>query len=893
MKKVLLFFAGLVCCMQLLAQPVATGGDGPVKLSDVVALYKQVHPDYGKTDNTLKTLLPGLSLEGNEKDYQFDRWLWYWNQHTDGDGYLVSPAKTWQEWQKAKSQRKEHDVARTSTGSSAAWTFVGPDSTGPIPGGVGRINVVAFHPTDSNTFWVGTPGGGAWKTTNNGGTWTSMTDQLPLLSISDIVINPLNPNTVYLCTGDRDGGDYSGIGVLKSYDGGATWDITGMAWTPSQNRVANSMVINPRDTNSLILATTVGMYRSYDGGTTFTMVDTGIFKQVLYSPADTNIVYATSYINYRYYPVVIKAQIWRSANSGSTWTQQTNFTTTDRITLAVTPAAPNLVLGVGSIYDSSGTYSDGLDGIYKSSDFGNTFSVIYAASSGCGGNLLTWNTSGAGCGGQGWYTLPIAISPTDPNTVLTGGVNTWGSSDGGLSWTVVNGEGGGIPFGATVHVDKHFMAFDPLSPTRFFETNDGSIFSCYNPRLAGAWVNLTNKMGIQEIYRTGVSNIASFAIVGAQDNGSNIILPGDVNNFAYGGDGMECLLDYADSTVAYASYQRGVIAKLDPTNLIPVSTAADISASIPGGVEGTGAWITPFILEPSCHTCILAGYASIYLSSDGGSSWSAISPALTSTYLYRVAATAADPNTIFATEDARSQNIYYTHDGGANWATLNPHFSGSQFISDIKVDPGDQNHIWVTYSGYGSPKVAQWDASTGFRTMSSGLPNVPVMCFAIDYLSRDMYIGTEIGVYYRDSTMSAWQPYTTGMPSVEVTDIEINYATNELWASTYGRSLWKSPKNTTTVLPVSVTSIVPYAPDGITISPNPNHGNFTVTVKNNASRQVTMHLINNYGKIVWQGSGTINGNKLDINTTGLIPGNYIFEIASENIIQGRQNLVIF
>jgi len=890
MKKIIFFFSGLACCLQLAAQQQIMGSSRPVKLSDVIALYKQTHPDYGKADNTVKILLPGLSLENQEKDYQFNRWLWYWRQHTDGNGYLVSVAKTWQEWEKAKQQAK-HIAART-TGVPAAWTFVGPDSTGPIPGGVGRINVVAFHPTDSNILWVGTPGGGAWKTTNNGATWTAMTDQLPLLSISDIVFNPLNPNTVYLCTGDRDAGDYSGIGVLKSYDGGVTWHTTGMMWTPSEYNVANSMVINPLDTNSIVLATTAGMYRSYDGGATFLPVAGSDFKQVLYCPSDTNIVYATSYINYGTSPVTC-AQIWRSTNGGNTWTRQTTYTSTDRITLAVTPAAPNIVLGVGSTYDPTGTNSDGLDGIYKSSDTGNTFTEIYRG--GCSGNLLTWDAGGGGCGGQGWYTLPLSISPIDSNIVFTGGVNTWGSSDGGHSWTIVNGEDISIPLGATIHVDKHFMAFNPISPTHFYETNDGSIFSSYTPSLGGTWNNITNKMGIQEIYRTGVSNIASFEIVGAQDNGSNIILPGDVNNFAYGGDGMECLLDYADSTVAYASYEEGHIAMLDPTNAFPAATSADISANILGGsIEGTGNWITPFTLEPTCHTCILAGYNAIYLSTDQGNTWTNFSEELTTNTLYRVVTTLADSNTVFATE-AYSQQIYYTHDGGATWTNLTAPYGGGQQISDIKIDPRDKNHIWITYPGYGSPEVVQWTSTTGFRTMSTGLPDVPVMCFAIDYLSRDMYVGTEIGVYYRDSTMTNWEPYTTGMPSVEVTDLEINYATNELWAATYGRSLWKSPKHTTTILPTpsSVMTIVPFAPDVITISPNPNHGNFTVTVKNSTGNDVTMRLIAGDGKTVWQGNGTIQGNKLDVNMGAVVPGNYIFELASGNIIDGRQNVVIY
>ena len=887
MKKILLFCTCLLP-VALSAQVSIPYGHGRVKLSDVVANYQAMHPEHLQNKSTIKMLLPGLTMERNEKDYQFERWLWYWHQHTDADGYLVSPAKTWQEWQMAKDQEKAHKAERTTSGAGASWTFEGPDSSAPAPGGVGRINVVAYHPSDVNTFWVGTPGGGAWKTTNNGTTWTAMTDQLPLLSVSDIIFNPLNPNTVYLCTGDRDAGDHMGIGVLKSYDGGATWHTTGMTWTTSLYNIANNMVVNPQDTNSLVLATTAGMYRSFDGGATFNLVQAGNFYQVMYRPGDTGTVYATNYIDYYTTPYTY-AQVWRSADGGTTWATQTSFTTTDRIAIAVTPAAPNIVMAIGSTAYGL-TNAEGLEGVYKSSDAGLSFTQIYAG--GCTGNLLTWDATGSGCGGQGWYSLPLAISPVDSNKVYTGGVQTWGSADGGHTWALANGEDVSIPDNAYVHVDKHYLGFNPLLPTRLFETNDGSVFYADDPTVTGTWTNITNKMGIQEIYRTGVSDIAHFEIVGAQDNGSNIILPGDVNNFAYGGDGMQCLLDFADSTVAYASAEQGYIGILDPTSPFPASGAVDIAGNIPGGVEGTGAWITPFVLEPSCHTCIIAGFNAVYQSMDQGNSWSQISPALTTNTLVRIATTTADAGTIFAVENYYDQNLYYTHDGGGTWTTLTAPYTGYQYISDVKVDPRDKDHIWVSFSGYGSQKVVQWSATSGWSLFNAGLPNVPMNCLAIDYISRDMYVGTDIGVYYRDSTMTSWQPYTTGMPSVEVTDIQINYGTNQLWAATFGRSLWKSPKHTTTV-PLAATAVVPYAPDVMTLSPNPSNGNFNVSVKNVTNKQVTMRVIDDNGNTVWQGTGAMNNNGLSVSITGLTTGTYIFEITSGNTVAGRQKMIIY
>ena len=894
MKKILLLCGGIVFCVRLAAQPMVTGNTDHVKLSDVVAKYKQTHPDYGKKANGVAyTVLPGLPKEKDEKDYQFERWLWYWKQHLDGNGYLVSPAKTWDELKKQQGRMKNNAAARTTSGSTAAWTFQGPDSSGADGNGVGRINVIAFHPTDANTYWIGSPGGGAWKTTNNGGSWTCMTDQLPLLSVSDIVFNPLNAGTVYLCTGDRDGQDYPGVGVLKSYDGGTTWNATGMAWSESSYYTANSMVINPVDTNSLILATTTGIERSFDGGATWTAVGPAHnFYQVLYCPGDTNIVYATTF------SYGGSAQVYRSTNAGMNWTQVTTWTNMDRISLAATAANPAIVKALTS--SSTSADADGLAGIYSSSDTGHTFTEVYTPGNCSSGNqnLLSFNSDGTQCGGQGFYDLPIAISPTNEDSVFIGGVNTFASGDGGATWYCVNqwedywGPGSGMVSGViAIHADKHFIGFNPLMPGVFFESNDGGVYStAYPPSGSGVWNNLTNGIGITEIYRMAVSNTAHYELLGAQDVGSKMIQPG-LYQEADGGDGMECQIDAVDTTVGYTSVYNGYIDILKPISALNPN---DISGNILGGsIEGTGGWITPFVLEPGCHTCILAGYAAIYKSTNEGTTWTAISPSLTSGDLYRVVATAADPNTIFATEDASSQNIYYTHTGGSSWTTLTAPYAGSQTISDIKIDPRDANHIWVTYSGYGSPQVAEWSTSGGWTQMNAGLPDVPVSCFAIDYLSRDIYVGTEIGVYYRDSTMTSWAPYTTGMPSVNVTDLEINYGTNQIWASTFGRSLWSSPKNTTTILPVSVLSIVPFVADGVTISPNPNHGNFTVTVKNIADKQVAMHVTDDNGKTVWQGNGILKGGKLDVNISGLVAGNYVFEIAAGNAIEGKQKLVIY
>lgn len=841
--------------------------------------YLQPYRMNDAKDDNSTTNLSKLTIKENN-NYQYNRWLWYWKQHLDMNGYMVSPVKNWEEWKKAFAG----NTAARTTSNTASWSFQGPDSSQANGEGVGRINVIAFHPTDTNTFWIGAPGGGAWKTTNNGVSWTCMTDQLPLLSVSDIKFNPANPQTMYLCTGDRDAQAYYGIGLLKSFDGGVTWNTTGLTWTTSMLNIANNMLVNPLDTNSLTLATTTGILHSFDGGATWTTTITGNFMQVLYRPNDTNIIYSTSYINYS---AGTAAQIYRSVNGGMTWNVVTSMSNVDRIALAVTPANPNIVKALASSYTSSNP--EGLDGIYSSSDTGASFTEIFTG--GCSGNqnLLSFNPDGSGCGGQGFYDLPIAISPLDQNLVYVGGVNAWNSTDGGNSWNIMNQWTNYLPGVIAIHADKHFMGFNPLLPNRFFETNDGGIYSSDDPVSSGTWNDLTNGLGITEFYRVGVSSNAPYEIAGAQDNGTKKVQPG-LTEVADGGDGMQCLIDFDDATTAYVSSEYGIIDILRPVSaLYPIDISQNI---LSGSIEGTGGWVTPFVQQPSCHTCLLAGYKNVYRTTNRGNSWTTISPSLATYDLLRVVTTIQDSNTIYTVDDGNGK-VYFTHNMGSSWSPITAPYSGA-VISDLVIDPRDSARFWVTFSGYGSPKVAEWNAGTTsggtWSFFNTGLPDVPVNCIAFDYLSRDMYVGTDIGVYYRDSTMSSWMPYFTGMPSLRVNDLKINYRTNEIWAATFGRSLWSSIKHTSTL----GVSVVPFLPEAITIAPNPSQANFTVTTKSLANKDVSVRLMDYIGKTVWENNGTVNSNgQIIINAKGLKAGNYLFEISSDGAVAGREKVVIY
>jgi hypothetical protein len=858
MKKLLLPAACLLFSGSVFAQtPWMKDLKEPQKLSALVEAYNH--------DLIQRVLEDDVTNDYNAvietKNYHFSRWLWYWERHTDENGYLVSPLKKVHEWRKFQIS----SAARNKTTADPAnWTFQGPDKSAGGGNGVGRINVIAFHPTDTNIFWIGSAGGGAWKTTNHGVSWTAVNDHFPVLGVSDIDFNPTNPNTIYICTGDRDAGDTYSAGVLKSTDGGATWDTTGINLKPSSFILTNSLVINHLDTNSLTLGTSNGIMKSYDGGVTWTKVLTGDFKQIVYRPGDTSVIYAAGF-------TTSARQVFRSKDGGLNWNQVSNFPGNIRIAIAVTPANPNLL----KVIVANTSY--GLEGIYSSSDTGSTFTKLSDGGSNCQTNILANAPKGDKCGGQGWYDLSIAVSPIDSNFIVVGGVNTWYSTDGGVSWKISSQWASTLPGVKVVHADKHYHIFQPQRPTFLFECNDGGIYYSTNP--AGQiWTDITNGLGITQFYRNAVSGNASFVLGGAQDNGTKRIENG-VYKEQTGGDGMDCHIDQTDSRTYYTSQQYGELRRTINNG----GNFSDISNNLPGGQQ-EGDWITPFAINPHEPNKLIAGYDRVYASDQYGDTWTAISPSV-GTKLKRLEFSPRNPNYIYA---MTTGIVRMTTDYGATWKSI-PASLGT--LTDIKPDPWDETHFWVTFGGYGTNKVAEYSVTDGWKTRNEGLPDIPVNCLVIDYQDGTRYIGTDFGIFYRPYSAVEWMSYNKGLPAVEVIDLGINNTTGEIWASTYGRGMWKSP---TISFPTKI-STVPFASDALIIAPNPNKGQFQIAIKNGIgnSETLTLRIMDINGtlvlnKVVYSDAS----GKINIDVT-LPRGTYMTEIFKNGVTFGKAKMITY
>ncbi len=717
---------------------------------------------------------------------QFKRWEWFWQQRVGKNGEFPRPNVLMEEWEKYLATHPEaNNVAPTynnlplgdqlqeqgldpaalasSVGTSGNWAPLGPFNSPGGRSGIGRLNCIAFHPTDVNTFWVGSASGGLWKTTTGGTSWTPLTNKLPVLGISAIAVNPSNPNIIYIATGDRNIFDTYSVGVLKSTNGGASWSATGLRFNVSERMVVNSLIIYPANPLILLAATTNGIYRTMNGGTTWTQEQAGYFQEILFKPGAPATVYASTR-NY-------DSQVFRSTNTGDTWSQVTSFGGVNRIALAVTPANPDVV-GALCSSDADG----GFGGYYTSTNSGASFNVTYPTGK---LNLLGRSESGLEGGGQGWYDLCVAISPTNARVVYAGGINTWKSTNGGTSWSLRSFWPGGVNGVGVVHADQQWMAFNPLRTGTLYQCNDGGLYKTSDG--GATWTDLSNGLQITQLYRMGNSATNhALTLVGAQDNGTKLRKSSAYTD-VLGGDGMEALIDYSDANIMYASTQNGRIYKSTDGGI----NFTEITVFLP-----PGAWTTPYVIDPVNPQTLYSGIGpSVYQSTNRGASWTNIGNGVSPNELQTLAVAPSNTKIIYAGSFA---DLHKTTTGGRSWSSVQLPLAFP--LTSVKIHPTNPQIVWITYSDYGAgEKVYQTNDGGGtWKNISGTLPNVPANTLEYDKNTGVLYLGTDLGVFVRAPGMTDWKLFSAGLPNVIVTELEIQYSAGRLRAATYGRGLWES-----------------------------------------------------------------------------------------------------
>ena len=745
----------------LLGQPWLDSVKHPTNFYEIQGAFNAYWKD---KDNTVKG-----------KGYTpFRRWEYFVEPRVYPSGNLLLLSQNWENFKAFKSDAiKAGHLSLGASVSSANWVAMGPigSPTGVnnynIKQNVGRDNFITFHPSNPSVFWIGAPAGGLWKTTNGGAAWLTNTDYLTVIGCSDLAVDPTNPNIMYLATGDMEQGDTRSIGVLKSTDGGITWNNTGLSFTVIQARRMSRIIINPNNTQIVLAATSVGIYRSADAGNTWTQITSNATYDMEFKPGDPNTVYASG------------TAFYLSTNGGQTFSTISNgiSSAAERMKITVTPNDPNYVYALASSPSNSG-----LLGVYRSVSSGTAFTLMTNSP-----DILNGSCSNPTAGGQGWYDLTIAVSPIDKNEVAVGGVNVWRSTNGGSNFSLIGCWNATNSSPLYVHADQHELEYNPLGV--LYVCNDGGLFR-YN---GSNWTDLNATRNISQIYKIGLSGMsANKWITGHQDNGTNIY-----NNGTYiasvGADGMDCFIDRTNDNNMFASWQNG--------NFLRSSNGGSFWST--AGITGS-AWLCPWKQDPQNASVIYAGTSQLY---------SCTLPSLSWTQLGTTGVTGNIKE--FAIAPSNNQIIYVIHnnalrktsDGGNTWTGLSGVPTGLGAPTFITVSPNDPNKVWVTLSGYSAAnKVFQsTNGGTTWTNITFNLPNLPANCSVYQSGSNDMiYVGMDIGVYCKDINTNTWTLYNSGLPNVPITDMEISPANpNKLRAATYGRGVYEVDLFQVTAPPVS------------------------------------------------------------------------------------------
>lgn len=794
----------------------------------------------------------GKEVEKGKGWKQFKRWENFMEPRVYPSGELNHAAEIWT----AYKELKENESNKKST-VAANWNPLGPSVIPSNGGGAGRINCLAFYPGDPAIMFAGSPSGGLWKSVDAGNNWTTNTDLLPNIGVSSIVFNPDNPDIMYIATGDGDGGDTYTIGVLKSTDGGLSWNITGLSFNVSQLKSIRKLLIHPQDHDTLLAATNSGIYRTIDGGNNWTMVRSGNFYDIEFKPDDPSIIWGAT-----------NSRIYQSTNSGTSFTLVSLFNPSNvgRLCIAVTENDPDY------LYILGGNNTDyGLAGVWKTTDLGASFTLCADSP-----NMLGWTTGGTDDGGQSWYDLALAVSPINKNMLFIGGVNIWQSTNGGDSWSL-NAHwygGGGQPY---VHADIHTIEFVPGSGSSIYAGCDGGVFKTTNT--GGSWTDKSASLSIAQMYRLGCSATdPDLVMTGWQDNGSNLYNSGSWSN-VIGGDGMECMIDNASPNYLYGELYYGDMYRSDD--------GGNNWNSITNDITEEGDWITPYVQSPQNPQILYAGFENLWKSNNRGNSWTKLSNMIGGNKITCLAVAPSNTDYIYICRGAGPAGILLqSTDGGINFSGISAGLP-SLTPTSLAVSPDDPEVLWVTLSGYnaGYKVFESRDGGTTWNNISGSLPNIPANTIVAETASDEgLYVGTDLGVFYKDTTMADWISYNTGLPNVVVDELEINYGSGKLRAATYGRGLWETDLFSV----VSNGTELSAFRNSINIFPNPTDGVFSIDLSGIAENNLAeIIIINSSGAIVYSDKIEMTYDCFSFDLSNKPAGAYVIKLkAAQQIYTG-------
>jgi len=680
---------------------------------------------------------------------------------------------------------------------SDQWRPQGPLNT------AGRTLTLAINPQNDSILYAGTASGGLWRSRSLGlgVTWERMETGFPLLGVSTIEFVPGDSTTMYIGTGEvyniestgTDGaermtrGSY-GLGILKSTDGGQTWEKS-LDWTYQQQRGVWMIMVDPVNTSTIYAATTNGIYKSKDAGETWDHINTTVMAtDIDIHPTRTNELVAC----FGNFDTPDKG-IYFSDDGGATWEQTLQdpeiMTYQGKILLARVPSVDEIIYA--SVGNGFG-FDDGATWLLKSEDGGQNWEII---------SETDYSKF------QGWFAHDIAINPNAANELVAVGIEVWVSDQSGAN--LENTNRGNVTSGVPpidgpdgpddyVHSDIHFVMYHPNIEDFVLMGTDGGVFHSYD----GGFSFRSANGGFQstQFYNGfSVSDQDSVLVMGGlQDNSTVINQGGGVWRRAVGGDGSWSAIDAENDDLVYGSSQRLRI--LRSTN-----SGDNFQNNISPDTEDDDdpIFIAPYLSTRNAPRTLYACGRYVYKSIDRGNNWETVN-----------GGEMIDGNRIFAIDDYDAdENIVYlatvpgphpgsikvTRDGGDSWSGEGSGLP-DRVPNDVVVFNEDPSVSFACYSGFGTAHLLMsTDWADTWTPMDAGLPDVPGNAIAIDEINRVIYYGTDLAVYYApyqtmDGTFNTeldWQVIGTGLPSAVIAmDLKISRANGKLWVATHGNGAY-------------------------------------------------------------------------------------------------------
>jgi len=755
------------------------------------------------------------------------------------------------------------------------WVNQGPGNIG------GRINTIAVHPNNPDEIMLGYSLGGIFKSTDIGISWLPIFDDQPISSISDIEYNPLNPDEIFVATGDHNISGYpvNGMGIYKSEDGGNSWQSKGLEET---GVISEIQVANTND--DIVYVATMGipfvrtedrgLYKSIDGGESWNKIfylndSTGVIDIEVH-PTNPNIVYATAWTRIRNNRESViestEGGIYKTEDGGDTWTKLTNGLPEGQVSragLAMYENNPDTLYSLFVHYYEGDECSNGyqVEGIYRTNDGGMNWDTIPRKSTGLPCNVL---------GGFGWYFGQVRVNPNDADHIFVLGVDMYETRNAGLSWE----EATPPWFTYEVHADKHDLVF---SDGKILLGTDGGGYQRF---VNGSnWTDIENNITTQ-FYRVTFNPFEEDVYFGgAQDNGTTGGNDEGVDFWPriFGGDGFQMRFNPLDSMIHYVETQNGRIRGT-------VNGGIDYFG-LNGGLEGTRNWDMQYILSPHDPYTLFTGTDKIYKRYEGeDNNWFAISDILTDTtdlesaYVHTMSAidqSPIDSNIIYA--GFSDGYVWNTLDGGETWNKIDDELP-VRYISSIKASPDYAEEVFLTIQGYkdfdNTPYIYKSeDNGSTWISIQGDLPQIGINDVYIreNTDGEQIFLATDAGVYFTLNAGENWNRLGSNMPIIPVYDLEID-AFQQLIAGSFARGIY-----TYDLVQLEDTDVEEVSLEGLTIYP-------TLTEDIISIQNAEEWIGSKYMIVSMQGNTLLEGNLRNgsIEVSSLPAGNYVLSLMKNN-----------